>query len=251
LHTFNYYIPEKILTWISCLFIILLSGCTTPTAPVSHRQQPATEKINHHIVSSGETLFSIAWRYEIDPKRLAGINNIKLTDKIFTEQRLSLNSEDLNKRKKIRRLSAPETIQGSSYSVKNTKPLPLSNERWKWRWPVKGKILKKFNNSKLFKGIDIESDYGSPVFTAAPGVVVYSGDGLRSYGKLIIIRHDENYLSAYAHNKEIFVKENEAVIANQKISESGYTETKNQHLYFEIRKRGKPVDPLAYLPKPK
>ena len=248
---FNYCFALKISTWISCsvLIIVLLSGCNSPTAPVSHRQQPATEKINHHIVSSGETLFSIAWRYEIDTKKLAVINNIKLTDKIFIGQRLSLNSKDLNSREKINKLSATQSIKRPPYSVKNIKSLPFLNGEWGWSWPVKGKVLKTFNSSKLFKGIDIQSDYGSPVFTAAPGIVVYSGNGLRSYGKLIIIRHDENYLSAYAHNKQIFVKENEAVIANQKISESGYTETRNQRLYFEIRERGKPVDPLKHLPK--
>jgi lipoprotein NlpD len=248
---FNYCFVLKISTWISflVLIIVLLSGCNTPKAPVSHRQQPATDKINHHIVSSGETLFSIAWRYEIDTKKLAGINNIKLTDKIFIGQRLSLNSKDLNSKKKFRESSATQSIKRSPYSVKNTKSLSFLDGKWDWNWPVKGKVLKTFNSSKLFKGISIQSDYGSPVFTAAPGVVVYSGDGLRSYGKLIIIRHDENYLSAYAHNKQIFVKENETVIANQKISESGYTETKNQSLYFEIRKGGKPVDPLKHLPK--
>ena len=170
------------------------------------------------------------------------INNIKLTDKIFIGQRLSLNSKDLNSKKKIREFSATQ-------SIKRSPSLSFLDGEWDWNWPVKGKVLKKFNSSKLFKGINIQSDYGSPVFTAAPGVVVYSGDGLRSYGKLIIIRHDENYLSAYAHNKQIFVKENETVIANQKISESGHTETKNQSLYFEIREGGKPVDPLKYLPK--
>ncbi len=240
----NYCFALKIFTWISCLvlIIVLLSGCNTPKAPVSHRQQPATDKINHHIISSGETLFSIAWRYEIDTKKLAVINNIKLTDKIFIGQRLSLNSKDLNSKKKIREFSATQ-------SIKRSPSLSFLDGEWDWNWPVKGKVLKKFNSSKLFKGINIQSDYGSPVFTAAPGVVVYSGDGLRSYGKLIIIRHDENYLSAYAHNKQIFVKENETVIANQKISESGHTETKNQSLYFEIREGGKPVDPLKYLPK--
>jgi lipoprotein NlpD len=248
---FNYCFALKISTWISCLVLILvlLSGCNTPTAPVSHRQQPATEKINHHIVSPGETLFSIAWRYEIDTKKLAATNNIKLTDKIFIGQRLLLNYKDLNSKKKIREFSVTQPIRRSPYSVKNTKSQSFLDGEWDWSWPVKGKVLKTFNSSKLFKGIDIQSDYGSPVFTAAPGVVVYSGDGLRSYGKLIIIRHDENYLSAYAHNKQIFVKENEAVIANQKISESGYTETRNQRLYFEIRERGKPVDPLKHLPK--
>lgn len=158
----NYCFALKIFTWISCLvlIIVLLSGCNTPKAPVSHRQQPATDKINHHIISSGETLFSIAWRYEIDTKKLAVINNIKLTDKIFIGQRLSLNSKDLNSKKKIREFSATQ-------SIKRSPSLSFLDGEWDWNWPVKGKVLKKFNSSKLFKGINIQSDYGSPVFTAA------------------------------------------------------------------------------------
>ena len=111
------------------------------------------------------------------------------------------------------------------------------------------KLLKEFNSTKLFKGINIASNYGSTVLSAAPGIVVYSGESLRGYGKLIIIQHGQSFLSAYAHNKEVFVKADDTVKTNQKISETGYVGLKNQYLYFEIRKKGKPVNPLIYLPK--
>ena len=238
----------RIVCFVSCV-LFFLSGCHTPSAPVVYRQQPLTEKINHHIVSRGETLFSIAWRYEIDSKVLAKINNIKIVDTIYTGQQLLLDTSQLSGKNKTHKLPLLKNTNSSLVLEKKTRHLPTSKKNWEWSWPIKGKVLRKFNSSKLFTGIDIESEYGTAVYAAAPGIVVYSGDGLRGYGKLIIIKHDAIFLSAYAHNKEIFVEEDEFVLAGQKISESGGFSVKSQRLYFEIRKKGKPVNPLIYLPK--
>ena len=115
-----------------------------------------------------------------------------------------------------------------------------------WIWPTTGKLLSAF--SKNSKGVKISGQAGQPILASATGEVVYSGHGLRGYGNLIIIKHDNTFLSAYAHNSKLLVKEGEAVIKGQKIAEMGNTDSDTIQLHFEIRKNGKPVDPLQYLP---
>ena len=115
-------------------------------------------------------------------------------------------------------------------------------------WPAKGKILTAFSEAASLKGIDIAGTSGQAVAASAGGKVVYAGTGLRGYGKLIIIKHNGTYLSAYAHNKEILVKEGQQVTRGQRIAEMGNTDTDQVKLHFEIRRQGKPVDPLRYLP---
>ena len=120
-------------------------------------------------------------------------------------------------------------------------------DKVEWGWPVHGKILAGFSEASN-KGLDIAGKPGDPVIASAPGRVVYSGSGLRGYGKLVIIKHNKTYLSAYAHNKDILVKEGQNVVKGQKIAEIGNTDTDVPKLHFEIRKLGKPVDPVKYLP---
>jgi len=114
-------------------------------------------------------------------------------------------------------------------------------------WPVKGRLLAGFSEPNN-KGLDIAGRSGDPVVAAAPGRVIYTGSGIRGLGKLIVIRHDNNYQSVYAHNREILVKEGQTVARGQKIAEVGETDTDSPKLHFEIRKSGKPVDPVRYLP---
>jgi lipoprotein NlpD len=117
-----------------------------------------------------------------------------------------------------------------------------------WGWPAGGKMVAKFVDPDN-KGVDIAAKLGDPVLASAPGKVVYSGSGLRGYGKLIIIKHNKTYLSAYAHNDKILVKEGQNVTKGQKIGEAGATDTDAPKLHFEIRRLGKPVDPMKYLPE--
>ena len=117
-----------------------------------------------------------------------------------------------------------------------------------WVWPAKGKIVGNFSETANLKGIDIAGTAGTPVLASAAGTVVYAGTGLRGYGKLIIIKHNKTYLSAYAHNREILVKEGQAVTRGQKIAEMGNTDTTEVKLHFEIRRLGKPMDPTRFLP---
>ena len=110
--------------------------------------------------------------------------------------------------------------------------------------------MARFSSLKsLNKGIDIKGGLGEPVLAAAPGVAVYAGSGIRGYGNLLIIKHSERFLSAYAHNSRLLVKEDEVIKAGQKIAEIGNSGTDQSKLHFEIRRDGKPIDPLRYLPK--
>lgn len=128
------------------------------------------------------------------------------------------------------------------------KNAPADADAVDWAWPVSGKILAGFNDAASAKGVDIAGSQGQAVHAAAGGKVVYSGSSLRGYGKLVIIKHNAIYLSAYAHNSQLLVKEGQEVTKGQKIAEMGSTDTDRVKLHFEIRKLGKPVDPTQYLP---
>lgn len=115
-----------------------------------------------------------------------------------------------------------------------------------WQWPAKGKVIEKFSSAN--KGIDISGTLGDEVVAAADGYVVYAGNALPGYGNLIIIKHNDSYLTSYAHNQSILVKEQQAVKAGEKIATMGATGTSITKLHFEIRYNVRPVDPLKYLP---
>jgi lipoprotein NlpD len=117
-----------------------------------------------------------------------------------------------------------------------------------WQWPVAGKVSKKFSDGAVMKGIAVDGKAGTPIYAAAAGRVVYAGEGLRNYGKLVIVRHNDQYTSVYGHNSTINVKEGESVKRGQKIAEMGNTETDATRLFFEIRRSGKQVDPEKFLP---
>ncbi|OOG61177.1 peptidase M23 [Rhodanobacter sp. B05] len=117
-----------------------------------------------------------------------------------------------------------------------------------WRWPVDGTLISRFNSSDAIPGIEIAGHSGDPVRAAADGVVVYSGNGLVGYGELVIIKHNDSFLSAYGHNRKRLVKEGQRVTAGQQIAEMGSTGATRDELEFQIRKDGNPVDPLSYLP---
>jgi len=199
-----------------------------------------------------------------------------LSEKPFRSENLlaAINNEVLNKKAKYK-TSLVKGNKGSrkTYSVtskSNHKKLASKSTRAKkaktnptkialreqgspvkqWIWPVNGKVVGRFSSqSNKNKGLDIVAKKGSPVRATAKGRVVYSGNGLRGYGQLVIIKHNDKFLSAYAHNDKIHVEENEVVKAGQRIAELGNTDSDKDKLHFEIRYKGKPVDPLNYLPK--
>ena len=125
---------------------------------------------------------------------------------------------------------------------------PDDEDKLDWMWPARGKVVVGFSETANLKGIDIAGAAGEPVIASAAGKVVYVGNGLRGYGKLVIVKHNKTWLSAYAHNREILVKEGQQVTKGQRIAEMGNTDADQVKLHFEIRRLGKPVDPARYLP---
>jgi len=153
--------------------------------------------------------------------------------------------------------SAPATAPASANIAKATPPpsrpesarVPeIDDARLDWAWPTSGKVIAGFSEGSNLKGIDIAGKAGQPVLASAAGRVVYAGAGLRGYGKLVIVKHNNTYLSAYAHNREILVKEGQQVSKGQKIGEMGDTDADQVKLHFEIRRLGKPIDPAKFLP---
>ncbi|BDD94675.1 MAG: peptidoglycan DD-metalloendopeptidase family protein [Pandoraea sp.] len=136
--------------------------------------------------------------------------------------------------------SASATAAPSAPSAVSSGELQLS-------WPAKGNVVGRFDDSKN-KGLNIGGTVGEPVYAAGAGKVVYSGAGLRGYGNLVIIKHDATFLTAYAHNRTLLVKEGDSVTRGQKIAEMGNSDADRVMLHFEVRRDGKPVDPMKYLP---
>ncbi|MGL5631615.1 MAG: peptidoglycan DD-metalloendopeptidase family protein [Azovibrio sp.] len=142
--------------------------------------------------------------------------------------------------------TAAPTAPTSTESTPSTSSTEAAVAGVTWAWPATGKVTGKFQQTK---GVDIAGKAGDPVLASADGKVVYSGSGLRGYGQLVIIKHDATFLSAYAHNQKILVKEGQSVKRGQKIAEMGSTDSDSVKLHFEIRRQGKPVEPLEFLPK--
>ncbi|MEO6031472.1 MAG: peptidoglycan DD-metalloendopeptidase family protein, partial [Burkholderiaceae bacterium] len=147
--------------------------------------------------------------------------------------------------------SAPAAAPASAATPAVTAPAPpvarSGDDDINWAWPAAGKVLSPFDENKT-KGLAIGGKAGDPVYAAADGRVVYAGAGLRGYGNLVIIKHNTTYLTAYAHNRALLVKDDQAVRRGQQIAEMGSTDSDHVNLHFEIRRQGKPIDPAKLLP---
>lgn len=248
------------------LLVALLSGCGGKVipAPVEERSAAPPRRIDHHIVSPGETLYSIAWRYGMDAGRLGAANGIGPPYRIYPGQRLVLKEAapgsvagqraDRESSVTASRPSARQSgasVRGSAVagSGKAGQP-PVAELATSWQWPASGSILRHFRRDPPeHKGIDIQGKFGEPVCAANSGTVVYAGHGLVGYGNLLIIRHSERYLSAYAHNSRLLVREGQTVKVGERIAEIGDSGTDSVRLHFEVRRDGRPVDPLELLPR--
>lgn len=248
------------------IILCALSACSSPShkAPVVDATPIPTHRIKTHHVAPGETLYSIALRYDLDYKKLSKINGLDSSYRISPGQLLNLDTSTYVSSPSVSSAPAKATVARSKAPppslstgtkkqsvVKSPPPAVVRpNSKIAWAWPVKGEVLETFQgNGGLNKGIDIRGKLGEPVLAAADGEVVYSGSGLRGYGKLVIVKHNEQFLSAYAHNRVLVVAEGDKVKAGQKIAEVGFSDTNMAKLHFEIRLDGKPVDPLGYLPR--
>jgi lipoprotein NlpD len=213
------------------LFLTLfLSACIEDNnyAPVADAASiESMPKSGIHRVHNGETLYSIAWRYGLDYRALARRNHINppyQRPEQPTPVLTSLNTDD--------------------YFETGKEPTATVDF---WHWPAVGRVSGGF--SKYNKGINIAGFAGAPIYAAAAGKVVYSGNGLRGYGNLLIIKHNSTFLTAYAHNQKNLVSEGQWVKMGQIIAEMGNTGASRVMLHFEIRRGGDPVNPLIYLEK--
>jgi len=246
---------------VSVLLLLVSCAGKQHHTPVDSRPQPPSIKIKTHTVAKGETLFSIAWRYGMDYRTLASANNISSDYTIYPGQTLHLNGKRSAQAKPTKSYSKPvskaktasqSAVKKAPVSRSKTTKTPTSPTPWgsiKWQWPASGKVIQRFSSSgTVNKGIDIQGKLGDPVMASAAGSVVYAGTGLLGYGKLVIVKHNDKFLSAYAHNRTLLVKEGDKVKAGEKIAEIGASGTQKIKLHFEIRRDGKPVDPEKYLP---
>lgn len=266
------------------LFTIHIAGCSSTYAPVEQRSATSYKDKTKYVgkkplyykVKKGDTLYSIAWMYGLDFKSIANNNKIKSPYRIYAGQKLRLrpysskkNQSRKKSQKKTKVVSSKrrnKPVNNSSkpvkkstvktkkrasaiQTVKNKTKSSTSNKKLNWAWPIKGKVIQRYSPSKGKKGIDISASKGSLVRSSEAGKVVYSGQGLVGYGRLIIIKHDDKYLSAYAHNQNLLVNEGQKVKKGQSIARLGRSGTDRYKLHFEIRKKGKPVNPLKYLPR--
>lgn len=245
--------------------LVMIGGCASGSSPYSYgyysgRRLPesdarksvtATPAVKPelqggvHVVNKGETLYSIAFMYGQDVREVAKWNDLDAPYTIFPKQSLRVIPPTASK-------SASDAAKAPTVIVKPLPPVPPAIEEAKisWQWPTNGKIIGNYSATDAGKkGLEITGQMGQPVHAAAEGRVVYSGNSLRGYGNLIILKHNEVFYSAYAHNERLLVKDDQLVKKGQHIADMGSSGTDKVMLHFEVRREGKPVDPLQYLPK--
>lgn len=261
-----------------------MGGCSSSGGPAPVREAYQGGKIPAwYKVQRGDTLYSIAFTFSQDFRRLAARNGVRRPYTIYPGQKLRIKPYPSKKKSAKKSRSSSKKRKKTSKSSKNKKSKKSSANKSKsagnsksakpakktskkttkkntkksaarsklhWRWPAAGRLIETFSaRDPLRKGIDIAAKAGSSVRAAADGRVVYTGSGLRGYGKLIIVKHNDEFLSAYAHNRKLLVKEGVKVKSGQRIAEMGKTGTNKVKLHFEVRRDGTPVNPLHFLPK--
>jgi lipoprotein NlpD len=259
-----------------CLINMSCSNRSQP-APVSELYQGKTFRdfeqqgysAKTYQVKAGDTLYSIAWYSGNDYRDLARINKISSPYQIHPEQILMLSKLTTSKPPMLKKSTGhtskaiknqsvdPSKKQAYGKSEENVNIDPIGSttgqfpDRVKsWHWPTNETVSRGFSAKEQGnKGLDFSGKLGLPILAAADGKVVYTGDALRGFGKLVIIKHSDAYLTAYAHNDNIIVKEKQWLKAGQQIATMGRSGTDKVKLHFEVRYKGKSVNPLRYLPK--
>lgn len=258
-----------------------------PPHPVETQTSIVKRQLNadgSYYVRKGDTLYAIAFSYGLDPMEIARLNGISSPYTIYPDQKLQLRPSSgrsssrqassgvktsavktpgqvttktvANPKASTRSAaepakSSPATATGSAKSKPaSSKPtVSASADPTSWKWPTNGRVIRGFvAGDPARNGLDIAGKEGQAIVATSAGQVVYSGNGLIGYGELIIVKHSEKMLSAYAHNRVRLVKEGDQVWAGQKIAEMGRNSSNEQLLHFEIRMLGKPTNPMNYLP---
>jgi lipoprotein NlpD len=283
----------------ACMAALLLAACGTTRRSVVVQPNDrvvtsrASSSAPSHATGSyrvvrGDTLYSIAFRHDVDFRDLAAWNDISAPYTIWPGQRLRLTpghgraasarrpvaaaprgnhratapvfepvvparSHAVTPAKNaattsVPAVASPPAVPAMAAAVSSSKCVTHNAGGVAWRWPADGALIKRFQAGDAIPDIELAGKAGDPVRAAADGVVVYSGNGLVGYGELIIIKHNDSFLSAYGHNRKRLVKEGQRVSAGQLVAEMGSTGASRDELQFQIRRDGNPVDPLDYLP---
>lgn len=252
------------------LFALLLAACASrPPAPVEDMSSVAGPGAprGYYRVNTGDTLYAIAFGRGLDFRELAAWNGLRSPYTIYPGQNLRLTPPPGGTRQAVRTKkpattqpkpstpkaapasTAPDRKAPSKPAAAPATPPDSGGPPARWLWPAEGRIIRGFSPTDPSRdGIDIAGREGDPVKASAAGTVVYSGSGLIGYGELVIVKHDERWLSAYGHNRRRLVAEGDAVQAGQHIADMGRNDRNEQVLHFEIRSNGRPVNPLDHLP---
>lgn len=277
----NTFSPSVMRVFLVLIGLLSVMACSHhPPAPVEEHSNVVKRQLNRdgsYSIRSGDTLYAIAFNFDVDARKLAEWNGISSPYVIYPGQKLRLTAPPASKSTrttssavKTTALKTPgnsntkttskppgstpkkvDSKSATSNTVKAASPaVTTASDPKDWRWPAKGRVLRGYvAGDPARNGLDIGGNEGQDIKASSGGLVVYSGNGLIGYGELIIIKHSERMLSAYAHNRVRLVQEGEQVSSGQKIAEMGRNTGDEQLLHFEIRVRGKPVNPLNYLPK--
>jgi lipoprotein NlpD len=265
-------------TILLCLVGILTACSSAYQSPVAEIDEPRfLDSDRIHRVNAGETLYAVAWIYDLDFMQIARANGLSSPYTIIPGQILNVDprarplvattpapgqavATPSRQSPGLTRQPLPEGSSAAPASRSNqpavtpapapvqVNPVRVQQGPINWDWPYRGNIVGRFDAAGVeSKGIDIAGRKGDAVLAAADGEVVYAGSGLLRYGELLIIKHNDLFLSAYAHNDALLVREGERVTRGQKIAELGSTGVDRDMLHFEIRQEGQPVDPLTFL----
>lgn len=232
------------------LLLIVLGGCSEFDYPADRAMRELGVSVGtpaRYTVQSGDTLYQIAFAAGLDFRDVARWNNIDPPYVIYPGQSLRLRPPAGRSAERRAVASAPAT-EGQS-----TSPTPSvaadRDDPDEWRWPLDGPVVRPYDpDTPGKKGIGIAADPGTPVEASASGTIVYSGDGLPGYGNLVIVKHNERFLTAYGYNQSLAVTEGDTVTAGETIARVGASDERAGELHFELRQRGEPVDPTTYLP---
>lgn len=223
------------------MVVLLLAGCSNKSNRDYTKLPKGSYNDKSYTVKSGDTLYFIAWISDSEVSDLARINKLRPPYRLEVGQKLQLSSSAASGR-----LTSTKRKSSNTVLAKSTPPPGASRC---WRWPTNGQIISRYSTADGGnKGIDITAKRGQPIYASAKGRVVYVGNQLRGYGNLIMIKHGEDFITAYAHNDTMLVNNAQDVKAGQKIATMGSTGTDTVMLHFQIRYRATALDPLRYLP---
>lgn len=235
--------------------LALLAGCANQSgsrAPVTDLNSASAGVARTYVIKPGDTLNKIARANGVDEPTLLRLNKLVNPNRLIVGQtlRLSEGSEPAAGTTRPSVTSKPEArpldASNSSSQLSETVTPAADAGLISWGWPANGKVIQGFTQTT--KGIDIAGNAGDAIEAAANGKVMYSGNGVRGLGNLIIVNHDNGFITAYAHNRTLLVKAGQDVKKGAKIAEMGQTDAASVRLHFEVRRQGTPVDPLQYLP---